>query len=40
MPNDKEQLTFLRFPAKNGNTKPINVLEIGSGSGVCPKDLC
>ncbi|XP_027206545.2 rab proteins geranylgeranyltransferase component A 1 [Penaeus vannamei] len=39
MPNDKEQLTFLRFPAKNGNTKPINVLEIGSGSGVCPKDL-
>ncbi|XP_064112420.1 rab proteins geranylgeranyltransferase component A-like isoform X1 [Macrobrachium nipponense] len=37
--NEKEQLTLLRFPAKENNGKPVTVIEVGFGAGVCPKDL-
>nr|XP_045584884.1 rab proteins geranylgeranyltransferase component A 1-like isoform X1 [Procambarus clarkii] len=37
--SDKEQLTLLRLPAKDGNPQPITIIEVGSGSGICPKNL-
>ncbi|XP_068220721.1 rab proteins geranylgeranyltransferase component A 2 [Palaemon carinicauda] len=37
--NEKEQLSLLRFPAKENNGKPVTVIEVGVGAGVCPKDL-
>ncbi|XP_042231029.1 rab proteins geranylgeranyltransferase component A-like [Homarus americanus] len=39
LPNEKEQLTLLRLPAKDGNPQIVTILEVGGGSGVCPKDL-
>ncbi|KAK8401360.1 hypothetical protein O3P69_002847 [Scylla paramamosain] len=39
LPHEKEQLTLLRVPAKEGNPIPVTVLEVGPGTHVCPKDL-
>lgn len=39
LPQEKEQLTLLRVPAKEGNPIPVTVLEVGPGTHVCPKDL-
>lgn len=40
LPHEKEQLTLLRVPAKEGNLIPVTVMEVGPGTHVCPKDLC
>ncbi|KAK8731812.1 hypothetical protein OTU49_007276 [Cherax quadricarinatus] len=37
--SDKEQLTLLRLPEKDGNPQPVTIIEVGAGSGICPKNL-
>lgn len=39
LPHEKEQLTLLRLPAKDGNPQPVTVVEVGPGTNVCPKGL-
>ncbi|KAK7085434.1 hypothetical protein SK128_008584 [Halocaridina rubra] len=39
LPNKTEQLTLLRVPVQGRNLKPVTVIEVGIGAGICPKDL-
>ena len=38
--HEQEQLTLLRFPNDDLINNPITIIEAGSSTGVCPKDLC